>query len=193
MRTVLNWLAAASVFAAGLAAVGADNLRQQHQSLNQPDPRPTTRPATQPAELKLFAGEKPDEWESYQAMHAYILDRFVRSERFGSERMPAVVDEARRKRIYADGTRYMVGQVQLISLNGGKKPFAYATTSGDVTMDSKHHAQPVEPDEFVLSALDELKKGKEVVLTGTGDGREFIGAVRVTRACTQCHRAPKGH
>ncbi len=151
-----------------------------------------TAPSTQPTSLALFAGEKPDEWESYQKMHAYMLDRFVHSPGRGLSRVPHMQDAARSKRIYADGTRYLVGRVQLISLNDGKEPFAYVTPLDDVTKNQLPHAVHVPLNDMALSALDELKAGKEVVLTGSADGREFIGAVRATSTCTKCHEVAEG-
>lgn len=188
MERFRKWLAAGTLLAAALLTVGADHLRPQQKSIL----ALTTQPATQPTALRLFAGERPDEWESYQAMHAYMLDRFVRSDGFGLRRVVRMQDLARSKRIYADGTRYIVGRVELISLNDGKDPFAYVTMGFDVMKNKIKDAKHVPVDDSVLSALDELKTGKEVVLTGTGDGRELIGAVRAAAACTACHEVAEG-
>src|ERR1700722_11830834 len=120
-------------------------------------------------------------------MHAYMVDQFIRSPGFGSDRMAPIQDKLRSKRIYADGTRYLVGRAQLISLNDGKTPFVYVTQFGDVSKKMLQHAEHASVDDTILSALDELKSGKEVVLTGNGDGREFIGAVRANASCMKCH------
>ncbi len=190
MKTMRPWFAAVIASAAALALAGAGYVAEEPTTV--PATQPTTQPATQPVSLASFAGEKPDEWASYQAMHAYILDRFIRSAGFGLERVERVEDLPRSKRIYADGTRYTVGRVQLISLNDGDEPFVYETKFGDVMKNQLKRARHVPLNKMERSALDELNGGKEVVLTGTGEGREFIGAVRAASACTQCHSVPQG-
>jgi len=185
--------ATAALITAALLSIGADNLPQQRQSPQPPATLPATQPGTQPSAVPLYVGQKPDEWASYQAMHAYILDRFVRSEGFGFSRMRPVQDAPRQKLIYADGARFFVGRVQLISPNDGKQPFAYVTNDEVVLKVRLKRAQHKPVDETVSNALDELKAGKEVILARTGDdGRELIGAVRATSACTECHSVPQG-
>jgi hypothetical protein len=158
-----------------------------------PQPGPAAKPATRPASAPIYAGQAKDEWESYQAMHAYILDRFVRSEGFGMERMPRVHDAPRYKRLYADGVRYVIGHVELISLNDGKEPFIYWSGFDDAmknALKGDHlHVSLVEGE---ADALAQLKEGKEVVLTGADGKRELVGAVRATADCTKCHNVKEG-
>ena len=109
-------------------------------------------------------------------------------------------DELRFKRVYADGTRYFVSRsVQLISLNGGKTPFVYVLPFIDASKKQLRSSEdPAGPDrdtlpthrpldQFESDALKELQAGKEVVLTGKGEGRELIGAIRAAASCTKCH------
>lgn len=152
----------------------------------------STQPATtQPApERLLYAGHAPDEWTSYQAMHEYFLQRFVESQGFGDERM-VNLNNPRFRKVYADGTRYMVGHVQLLSLNGGNVPFAYASVMDAGKEQIKHAAhEPVGNAE--IDAIAKLKDGMTVVLTGNEGHREMIGAIRATANCTQCHDVPEG-
>ena len=189
MRTLRKLFAAGTLLTAALVSIGADSLPQR-QSPPAPTTQPATQPATQPSALPLYAGQKPDEWASYQALHAYTLDRFVRSAGFGVMRMPR--DAPDKKPFYADGARYIVGRAQLISLNEGKRPFAYVTVFGDVMKYDTKDLEHAPLDATVLSALNELKAGKDVILARTGDDREFIGAIRATIACAQCHSVPIG-
>ena len=146
-----------------------------------------TRPAT---ERPLYAGHNPDEWSSYQAMHAFFLQRFVESRGFGMERMVNVNDPRFRK-VYADGMRYTVGSVQLLSLNDGKIPFAYVTgiDADKRLIQNAAHQPVVEPE---IDALAKLKEGMTVVLTGQEGHREMIGAIRATADCTRCHGVAEG-
>jgi hypothetical protein len=187
MNFLCALLATGTMWAA-VASILPDRSAQKAQSTN----GPATAPSTQPTSLALYPGEEPDEWESYQKMHAYMVNQFIRSPGFGDGRMAPIEDRLRTKRIYADGTRYIVGRVQLISLNGGKEPFAYDTRFADVSKKQIKHAGHIPVDDTILSALDELKAGKEVVLTGPGDSRELIGAVRASASCTKCHEVAQG-
>jgi hypothetical protein len=157
-----------------------------------PGADPTTKPATRPASPAVFVGHEKDEWESYQAMHAYILDRFVRSDGFGFRRMPRVQDVPRERRIYADGVRYTVSRVQLISLNGGKEPFAYKSPYDDAMKNALKRDPHVPLVEGEADALAQLKEGKEVVLIGAEGKRELVGAVRATADCMKCHSVKEG-
>ena len=153
---------------------------------------PATKPATRPASPPIYVGQAKDEWESYQAMHAYILDRFVRSDGFGMRRMPRVQDAPRYKRIYADGVRYVVGRVELISLNDGKEPFVYHSELDDAMKNELKrdtHAPLVEGE---ADALGQLKEGREVVLSGADGKRELVGAVRAAADCMKCHSVKEG-
>lgn len=192
MNPLKKLLTAGTILTAALASIGADTLRQQRQSPPAPATRPATQPTTQPSTSRLYVGQKPDEWASYQELHSYFLDRFVRSKGFGLERMPRIEDLPREKLIYADGARFIVGRVQLISLNDGKQPFAYVTKFGDAMKNEIKGAGHAPLDEPASKALDELKAGKEVIMARTGDSREFIGAVRATSACIKCHSVPEG-
>jgi hypothetical protein len=144
-----------------------------------------TQPAaTQPTDARpLYAGQKPDEWTSYQAMHAYFLQRFVDERGFGMERMVGVNDPRYRK-LYADGMRYSVGRVQLLSLNGGAVAFAYVTAIDADKRQIQHAAhEPLADGE--ADALAKLKDGMTVVLTGGDRHREMVGAIRATADCTK--------
>ena len=153
---------------------------------------PTTRPATtRPVdERPLYVGHRPDEWASYQAMHDYFLKRFVESRGFGLERMVNVNDPRYRK-MYADGRRYRVGRVQLISLNRGGMPFAYSTGIDADKAQIKH--APHEPlGDAETDAVAKLKDSMTVVLTGQDGHREMVGAIRATADCTACHHVAQG-
>lgn len=152
----------------------------------------SSQPATtQPAlERPLYAGHAPDEWASYQAMHAYFLQRFVDGQGFGLERM-VNLKNPRFRRLYADGIRYSVGGVQLLSLNGGNAPFAYVTTvDADKQRIKRAAHEPLGDAE--IDGITKLKEGMTVVLTGNEGHREMIGAIRATADCTQCHDVNKG-
>ncbi|HWE92920.1 MAG TPA: hypothetical protein VG269_03030 [Tepidisphaeraceae bacterium] len=174
------------------AVAGADDkVRPDPQS--QGEEGRAAKPATQPATPSADAGPAEEQWESFQAMHAYILNRFVKSDGFGLQRLPQVNDGPRSKRFYADGIRYWVGHVELISLNEGKEPFVYhdpivADASKDRLPEAKH--EPLAKGE--AEALAQLKDGKEVVLMGAADKRELVGAVRATPDCMKCHHVKEG-
>lgn len=169
------------------------SIEMQAGSPERPSPStvPTTQPTAQPTRL-FYVGQKKDEWSNYQDMHAYFLDRFVRSEGFGISRMPRVEDQPRHKLVYADGARFHVGTVELIGLNNGKQPFAYVTGFADASKSLSATAKHVPVDETTAGAVVELKDGKEVVMTRKEDRREFIGAIRATSACLRCHSVPEG-
>lgn len=152
----------------------------------------TSQPAsTRPAqERPLYAGRRADEWASYQAMHAYFLQRFVDGQGFGLERMVDFRDP-RFRRLYADGRRYSVGNVQLISLNGGGAPFAYVTGI-DVDKERIRHAAHEPIGDAEANALKMVKDGMTVVLTGNAGHREMIGAIRATAECARCHAVAEG-
>lgn len=152
---------------------------------------PTTQPTTLPTR-PLYVGQKKDEWSSYQDMHAYILDRFVRSEGFGVYRQSAEDNRPRFRLVYADGERFRVGKVELISLNDGKQPFAYVLQFADASKKQSAGAKHVPVDETTAGTLRELKEGKEVVMTQEDDRHEFVGAIRATSACLKCHAVPEG-
>lgn len=152
----------------------------------------STQPATtQPArERPLYAGHAPDEWASYQAMHAYFLQRFVDGQGFGMERM-INLNSPRFRKVYADGMRFTVGGVQLLSLNGGNAPFAYVTVIDADKKRIKNAAhEPLGDAE--IDAIAKLKEGMTVVLTGNEGHREMIGAIRATADCTECHNTTEG-
>ena len=122
-------------------------------------------------------------------MHAYFVQRFVESRGFGDERM-VNLNNPRFRNVYADGMRYAVGRVQLLSLNGGNAPFAYVTAVDADKEQIKHAAhEPVGNAE--IDAIAKLKDGMTVVLTVNEGHREMIGAIRATASCTQCHDCPK--
>jgi hypothetical protein len=106
-------------------------------------------------------------------------------------RMLLIQDAARNRKIYADATRYSVGRVQLISLNGGDEPFEYFMPF-DASKDKLKHAKHRALDQFEADALKELLEGKEVVLAGNGTDRSLIGAVRATSSCVKCHEVKEG-
>jgi hypothetical protein len=167
------------------------------QERSSPDPQkmpaavPTPPAATRPTEKSpRYAGQRPDEWASYQAMHAYFLERFVSERGFGLERMIGVNDPRYRK-VYADGMRYTVGRVELISLNGGDAPFAYVTAI-DADKRQIQHAAHEALMEGEADALTKLKDGMTVVLTGGEGHREMVGAIRATADCRKCHDAAEG-
>lgn len=167
------------------------------ERLNSPASSTQVRPAstqpatTQPApERPLYAGHAPDEWTSYQAMHAYFLQRFVESRGFGDERM-VNLNNPRFRKVYADGMRYRVGRVQLLSPNGGNAPFAYATAM-DADKEQIKHATHEPVGNAEVDAIAKLKDGMTVVLAGNEGHREMIGAIRATASCTQCHDVTEG-
>lgn len=181
---------------AGVTALFASQTVQKQQHSPQPAaraarPAPATQPATtQPASAPLYVGERPDEWKSYQEMHAYFLNRFVNSRGFGLERMVRV-NEPRYRTLYAEATHYRIGAVQLLSLNDGHRPFEYETPLDTDKLRIKH-AKHIPATDAEVAALDQLKSGHDVVLTGDGNRRYLIGAVRATFSCTECHSVKEG-
>jgi hypothetical protein len=172
------------------APLQGDGIADKTKAVPQPaaEGKPAGAPATRPA----FAGNGKDEWESYQAMHALFLDHFIRSEGFGLRRVIRIQDEPRLKRLYADGVRYMVGRVELISLNDGKEPFVYQAPEYGPMKNALKDARREPLAEGEADALTQIKDGKDVVLMGPADKRELVGAVRATADCMKCHSVKEG-
>ena len=153
---------------------------------------------TQPAERMPHVVElpQPDEngvrhWRSYEQMHDYFVDGFVNSEGAGLSRMPTPRQMARWSLFYMEGTDYGIGNVQLVSLNKGEKPFAY-DTRGDASMKSIHGAKHRSLSQQELRAVGQLNAGRDAVLAGNQDGPLIVGAVRATASCLECHQVKEG-
>jgi hypothetical protein len=191
MRMRYAALAMGIVLTTTLATMRAGSWRPEPDSqggLN----APSTQPSTQPAIVGVTG-----EWKSYADLHAYILHRFVTSDDFGVRRIPRVNDDSERsKTLYIDGSRYSIGPVDLVSLNGGDNPFVYRLKQGGVIKDvmkralrdAKHVPLP-DPQAKVLSLLND---GRDLVLVDDGDRRYLFGAVHATAGCVHCHSVKEG-
>jgi len=78
-----------------------------------------------------------------------------------------------------------------VSLNGGHKPFEYETAM-DADMDRIKHAKHVDATDAEVAALEKLRAGEQVILTGDSDRRYLLGAIRATADCTKCHGVREG-
>jgi len=101
-------------------------------------------------------GSHDGRWTSYEAMHRFFVDSFIKSEGFGMERLPTPQFVARRSVLFLSGKAYAIGGDDLISLgdptNEGMvaEPFVY--TIGQPTR--------VFPDSDVMkSMLGKTKRG----------------------------------
>jgi len=185
------------VLLAGPATILAAEQRDgpgESQSLPQqaaatPSTNPTSQPATQFPEL---AGHRPDEWKSYEAMHAYFVRLFVRSEGNGLSRMPSANDRLRGQRLYASGTRWVVGRVDLISTRKADGVFAYVSSMDNPRQKELQEYKHVDLSDSEKDAVEKIRKGGDEVCMIEGKQPEVIGAIRMQKSCAECHDASEG-
>lgn len=132
-----------------------------------------------------------------EAMHASVVQTFVRSEGLGLSRMPSVhrsfIPE------FALGEKvYRVKLVQLIGMENNPEPTAYITPGlipekWQLKGVRRQKNVPTRPlTVFEKDALGPLAGGKKVVF-GTNDNRLVMaGSLVTTRECLNCHDGKEG-
>ena len=134
-------------------------------------------------------------WSSGAELNEYVVKRFLNSEGFGKGR--DYESWTLNSSIEVNGTYYIVGSVQLISLNDGEEPFEYINISdrskspfkADLKSKKFKHAAL---DPWQAEGLKQLQAGKEFVQTGIGKHLRLLGAVRVATSCLGCHNVKPG-
>jgi hypothetical protein len=87
--------------------------------------------------------------------------------------------------------RWEVRRLDLISLLLHDAPVAYV--SEDLPRMDALRAAPTRPlDSFEAAALEDLRKGEDLLVSGPEGEMRMLGAVRATEQCLKCHGAERG-
>jgi hypothetical protein len=93
-----------------------------------------------------------------------------------------------------DGKKWELTRVQLVGLLKQKEPVVYRTDElVNMKTLSFHDVPTRELDKWETGRLDELKKGKELLVDrSSSESVRMFGAVRAADQCLQCHKVEKG-
>lgn len=124
------------------------------------------------------------EWNDYDEMHAYYLQRFLDSEGFGRSRLTPI--EVLRSIQIGDAS-YTVVDLELIGLVRNDPPAAYVNEWGLPSKErlAEARTRPLTAGEG--TALDRIRAGEQVVFRADPEEPVLIGSIRARKECLACH------
>ena len=190
-------------------ALARTDIEMKGRAADPQSPAPATRMSAETNAKYSERFSKPEvpgshdgKWTSYEAMHRFFVDSFIKSKGFGMERLQSPRSEVRRSVLSINGKVYAIGGVDLISLGHPTKegmagePFVYTTgkpaASSDVMKSMLDKTPTRKLNAFETEALAKLRDG-ENSLMGDEQGKTLlVGAVRATTSCLACHSVEEG-
>jgi hypothetical protein len=165
-------------------------------TLRLPEPVPQPSPSAYAPESAGATAPEPRVWvgEGLYRLHEFAILDFADPKGFGffkDRRHVAGFRPHQFSEVPAPEERWEVRRLELVSLLLHEKPVVYVTEHLP-RMDELGAAATRSLDPFETSALEQLRRGEDLLYTEAAGTMRMLGAVRSVKQCVKCHGCERG-